>query len=81
VADVTVRYFASARAAAGSAEETISAATVGDALASIRDRHSQRFGEILDACSLLLDGRRVHDDATPLAAAVTLDVLPPFAGG
>jgi molybdopterin synthase sulfur carrier subunit len=81
MASVRVRYFASARAAAGSAEEVISAVTVGDALASIRGLHSEHFGEILDACSLLLDGRCVHDHGIVLAPGETLDVLPPFAGG
>jgi sulfur-carrier protein len=81
MARVTVRYFASARAAAGSAEETITAATVGDALVRIRDLHGEHLSKILGACSLLLDGQCVHDEQTPLLAGGTLDILPPFAGG
>lgn len=80
-AQVTVRYFASARAAAGSAEETVTACTVADALAQIRGRHGAWLGKILDASSLLLDGRCVRDEQTMLAPGAILDVLPPFAGG
>ncbi len=75
----TVRYWAGAKAAAGVAEESIDAATVGSALTVARERHPALAG-VLDHCALLVDGRRV-DAKTDLAASDVLEVLPPFAGG
>ncbi len=76
-----MRYFASARAAAGRAEEEISAATVEEALIVVRARHSGRLAAILDVSSLLLDGQQVADPSSALPDHAELDVLPPFAGG
>lgn len=76
-----MRYFASARAASGIAEEPLSAGTVGEALTQMTERHGARFAKILTASSLLLDGVHVADPATPLPSTSVLDVLPPFAGG
>jgi sulfur-carrier protein len=82
---LTVRYFAAARAAAGSEAETVAlpaGATVTDALALLRARHDAEFGRVLDRCSYLLDEVAVRDPATPLPPGEpALDVLPPFAGG
>ncbi len=81
---VTVRYFAAARAAAGvDAEPTELAddATVSDVLAAITARHGEPLARVLPACSLLLDEVAVHDRSTRPAPGATLDVLPPFAGG
>jgi sulfur-carrier protein len=81
LAQVTVRYFASARSASGVAEESVTAATVGEVLAQITQRHGDRLAAILEASSLLLDGVQVRDPATALPSTGELDVLPPFAGG
>ena len=81
---ITVRYFAAARAAAGVGVDKVqvsSAATVDDLLAAIRAEHGSPLTGVLERCSYLLDEVAVRDRATPLAAATTLDVLPPFAGG
>jgi len=83
---VTVRYWAAAREAAGLAEEQVSATTLAEALSSVRSRHRDRprFEQVLQICSLLVDGDPVgtRDPATvALGAGAKIEVLPPFAGG
>ena len=81
--DVTVRYFAAARAAAGTETESVSVipgATVTDLIATLRTR-SARLAIVLDRCSFLCDGIAVRDGRKPLRTNQTVDVLPPFAGG
>lgn len=81
---VTVRYFAAARAAAGTESETLDVpggASVDDLLAVARERHDPAFARVLERCSYLLDEVAVRDRSTPVPAGATLDVLPPFAGG
>ncbi len=76
---VTVRYWAGARAAAGVAEDLVSATTVGAALEVALARRPGLAG-VLPVATLLLDGRSVHRDA-PTGAGSVVEVLPPFAGG
>lgn len=81
---LTVRYFAAAKAAAGTAEETVAipeGATVADAVTALRDAHGAELGRVLERCSFLLDEVAVRDRSAALGGAATLDVLPPFAGG
>ncbi|WP_329054673.1 MoaD/ThiS family protein [Amycolatopsis sp. NBC_01488] len=81
---IVVRYFASARAAAGAEEEKVqlpSGASVGDAVAELRELHPAALPRVLDAASYLLDGIAVRDLTRPLRDGAELDVLPPFAGG
>jgi sulfur-carrier protein len=78
---VLVRYFAGARAAAGLAEEKVSASTVDDLSRVLAATHGQRLAKVLAACSYLVDGVACHDRNTTLDDGVTVDVLPPFAGG
>lgn len=80
---VTVRYFAAARAAAGAGSEKVtlrSGATVAELIdgLSVRD---VRLATVLSRCSYLRDWIVVRDDAVALSAGDTIDVLPPFAGG
>jgi molybdopterin converting factor small subunit len=77
---VTVRYFAGARAAAGVAEETVSAATVR-ALVDGLSARDEGLARVLGACSDLVDGLAARDLDTALSDGSTVDVLPPFAGG
>jgi molybdopterin synthase sulfur carrier subunit len=77
---ITVRYFAGARAAAGIAEETLEASTLGDVAAELTGR-GEPLSRVLTACSYLVDGLSVRDLGTPLRDGATVDVLPPFAGG
>ncbi len=80
MAVVTIRYWASARAAAGTDRDVVEAASVREALASVRRRHGAEYGRVLDGCSVLRDGRPVDatDDAR-LDGYVELEALPPFA--
>ncbi|WP_433283974.1 MoaD/ThiS family protein [Micromonospora sp. CA-244673] len=79
---LTVRYFAGARAAAGRAEETVAAGRSLDALLNeLTERHGERLAMVLKAASFLVDGVACHDRQAPLPAGATVDVLPPFAGG
>jgi molybdopterin converting factor small subunit len=80
---ITVRYFAAARAAAGSDSEQLtvrSGVTVGELVDTLGGRN-QELARVLARCSFLCDGVAVRDQAQPLAAGNTIDVLPPFAGG
>ena len=80
----TVRYFAGAKAAAGTREETLTlpaGATVADLVTAVAAGHGDALARVLAAASLLLDETAVHDPATPLHPGAVVDVLPPFAGG
>ncbi len=80
---VTVRYFAAARAAAGTEAETVSIApgtTIAELVEQLGSRHWE-MAKVLRRCSFLCDGVAVRDDGLTLAAEQMIDVLPPFAGG
>jgi sulfur-carrier protein len=80
---VSVRYFAAARAAAGSESEQLTVgagATVGQLVDRLGDRRPE-LARVLSRCSFLCDGIAVRDKAAPLQSGNTIDVLPPFAGG
>ncbi|MET8693136.1 MoaD/ThiS family protein [Streptomyces bauhiniae] len=81
---VTVRYWAAAKAAAGTADEPYDAETLAEALASVRDRHPGELTRVLQRCAFLVDGApvgtRAHETVR-LAEGGTVEVLPPFAGG
>ena len=80
----TVRYWAAARAAAGTTADEVRADTLADALADVTGRHGPALEKVLSVCSFVVDGDPVgsRDHAeVPLAGARLVDVLPPFAGG
>ena len=86
-----MRYFAAARAAAGTDSETV--ALDGPALARgeveqlLARRHLQPpsgqppLAEVLTRSSFLLDGVACPDPGTAVPDDAVLDVLPPFSGG
>jgi sulfur-carrier protein len=81
--DVTVRYFAGARAAAGITEESVSlpaGATVARLVDLLVDRHGTDLARVLVACSFLVD-EVAGGPERPLRDGIRVDVLPPFAGG
>ncbi|SOD64801.1 Molybdopterin converting factor, small subunit [Streptomyces zhaozhouensis] len=86
MASGTIRYWAAAKAAAGTAEEPYDAADLAEALAAARRRHadSAEFDRVLARCAFLVDGaqvgRREHASVA-LTEGGTVEVLPPFAGG
>ncbi len=83
---VDIHYFAAARAAAGRAQDTAQAATLGELLEVLRQRHTgsteagMSFAEVLERCTFLVDGASATEGAV-LGRASRVDVLPPFAGG
>ncbi|WP_375425880.1 MoaD/ThiS family protein [uncultured Friedmanniella sp.] len=79
---VHLHYWAGARAAAGTAEETVEASTLRAALDRVGAR-SGHFSRVLSACTVLLDGLAVRESDLdrPLRTEVRIEVLPPFAGG
>ena len=82
-ATVTVRFFAAARAAAGTESDELSVpqgATVADVVNQLCCR-SDDLARVLQRCSYLCDGVAVRNQGTELRSGQTLDVLPPFAGG
>ncbi|MFC7624553.1 MoaD/ThiS family protein [Microlunatus sp. GCM10028923] len=81
---VRIRYWAGAKAAAGTALEEVQADTPRQALEDARRRRGDAgFDRVLAASSLLIDGRAAHDAELdgPVEGVVELEVLPPFAGG
>ena len=80
---VTVRYFAAARAAAGAESESVNLRP-GTTMADLVKRLAvpgTRLATVLNRCSYLCDGIAVRDDTKALRSGDTIDVLPPFAGG
>jgi molybdopterin converting factor small subunit len=78
---ITVRHFAAAAEAAGTLAEAVPASTVGELRAQLVQRHGPPMARVLGQSSLLCDGVRLGTDSDPLREGVTVDVLPPFAGG
>jgi sulfur-carrier protein len=84
VARVVVRYWASAREAAGVEEEVHEASTVAGLLDAARVGRDAHFAAVLARSSLLVDGQAIgrRDPASVLLLeGVVVEVLPPFAGG
>ncbi|MGW0159523.1 MoaD/ThiS family protein [Mycobacterium sp. NPDC003323] len=80
---ISIRYFAAARAAAGIETETLRCPT-GTTVHTLVERLSGRgpeLAKVLARCSFLVDGIAVRDKAVALETTQTVDVLPPFAGG
>ena len=94
---VTVRFWAAARAAAGVAEEQVSAATLAELVQQLGERHGPALARVLSYCSFVVDGtpasgRRERAGviaageppplpAVELAPGSVIEALPPFAGG
>jgi len=89
VGTVTVRYWAAARAAAGTDSDVLelpSDATLATVLAEVRARHRDRprLAEVLAVCSVLVGDRPVGSRdpaAVSLRDGDVVELLPPFAGG
>jgi sulfur-carrier protein len=86
---VTVRYWASARAAAGVDSDELPVGpgtTLAGVLAAVRERHRDRprLSDVVAVCSILVGDRPVgarEPDDVPIRAGDTVELLPPFAGG
>jgi sulfur-carrier protein len=83
---VTVRYWASARAAAGRESDQVRAATLDEALRGVVALHADntRFADVVGVCSVLVGSSPVSSqdpETVPLTADDVVELLPPFAGG
>lgn len=89
VGKVTLRYWASARAAAGTDTDEVEVDgpwSLDRLLDCARERHSgsAKFAQVLGCCAVLVGDRPVTaDDPTQVSVPVgaTVELLPPFAGG
>lgn len=86
MASVTIRYWAAAKDAAGTAEEPVDAQTLADALDVVRGRHARdsRFAAVLARSSFLVDGAQANRhaaEAVIMLDKAVIEVLPAFAGG
>ena len=83
---VTVRYFAAARAAAGRAEERFAVGR-GTTIQALLDRVERALPEdaagrqVIARCSVLHNGETGQANGAPLRDGDVVDLLPPFAGG
>ena len=85
---VTVRYWAGAKAAAGTAQDTfdvVGATTLAAVLARVLERHAgDGFARTVAACSVLVGEQpvRTQDPASVVVEpGAVVELLPPFAGG
>jgi molybdopterin converting factor small subunit len=86
---VTVRYWASARSAAGVESDSVplvAGSTLADVLAAVRDLHRDRprLADVVAVCSVLVGDRPVGSadpSKVALADGDVVELLPPFAGG
>jgi sulfur-carrier protein len=89
VGTVTVRYWASARAAAGVESDLVpvgQGTTLAEVLEAVRGLHQDRsrLAEVVAVCSVLVGDRPVGSrdpEDVVLAAGDVVELLPPFAGG
>jgi sulfur-carrier protein len=83
---VTVRYWAAARAAAGRESDEVAARTLAEALAAVRALHegNARFADVVGVCSVLVGSAPVSSqdpETVSLSSGDVVELLPPFAGG
>ena len=81
--NITIRYFAGARAAAGVETEDLAlepGTTVAGLTQVLAERHGAALARVLAVASLLVD-EVVAGSSAPLPDGARVDVLPPFAGG
>ena len=86
MAKVTIRYWAAAKEAAGTAEESVDAMTLRDALdAAIASRRPDtRLETVIARSSFLVNADpvgRARKESITLDDGAVIEVLPPFAGG
>ena len=85
---VTVRYWAGARAAAGTAEDSFDVegdVSLADLVDRVLERHpDDRMARTVAVCSVLVGDRPVRSQdpaAVSVAPGSVVELLPPFAGG
>lgn len=85
---VTVRYWAGARAAAGTAEDAFDVhadLSLSELVGRVLERHpGDRMARTVAVCSVLVGDRPVRSqdpDTVVIAPGSVVELLPPFAGG
>ena len=85
---VTVRYWAGARAAAGTAEDTFEVdaeVTLAELVRRVLERHpDDRMARTVGVCSVLVGDRPVRSqdpETVVVEPGSVVELLPPFAGG
>ncbi|KRE97254.1 molybdopterin synthase sulfur carrier subunit [Nocardioides sp. Soil774] len=85
---VTVRYWAGARAAAGTAEDVFEVGgdvTLAEVVRRVLERHpDDRTARTIAVCSVLVGDRPVRSQdpaAVTISPGSVVEMLPPFAGG
>ncbi len=89
IGQVTLRYWASARAAAGTDSDALDVpgpVSLADLMSRARQAHadSSRFSDVLACCSVMVGDRPVTTDdpaSVLVPPGATVEFLPPFAGG
>ncbi|MFC4912867.1 MoaD/ThiS family protein [Actinomadura gamaensis] len=79
-----IRYWAAAKAAAGTAEEPYDATSLAEALETARAARDAEFTRVVSRSSFLVNGDPVGARApedVELPEDGVVEVLPPFAGG
>lgn len=77
---VTLRYFAAARDAAGTAAEEFAGATVGSVLDAAVARHGDTLAGVVAASKVWVNGDPAERD-DPVTDGDEVAVLPPVSGG
>ena len=77
--EVTIRYWAGARQAAGVDADAVPAGSLEEVLAACVGRRPA-LEPVVPVCSLLVDGV-ASDRQARVPAGTVVEVLPPFAGG
>ncbi|MBP1326146.1 molybdopterin converting factor small subunit [Leucobacter exalbidus] len=81
MSQITIRYFAAAAEAAGLEEELWEAETLAQLRGELTEKYGAAMSQVLRAGSFLVDGVVRKDDGPIGRSGLTVDVLPPFAGG
>ncbi len=75
-----VRLFAALREIAGDSYVEATGRTVGEIVADLSRRYGDRFAQIADVGSFVVNGERAARD-TPIAEGDEVALLPPVSGG
>ncbi|MGV1037796.1 MAG: MoaD/ThiS family protein [Candidatus Nanopelagicales bacterium] len=81
MAQVVVRFFGGAAAAAGCQQSAVTACDIAQLRTVLVNEFGPRLDQVLTVSSLLVDGAVATDVSMSLPDSATVDVLPPYAGG
>jgi molybdopterin converting factor small subunit len=78
--EIEIRFFAAARAAAGTSALLVQPAKLSEILLQLTSSNPELM-RVIPQCSFLIDALAVHDLEIQVNAGSVIDVLPRFAGG